>query len=337
MKKFLIIAVILIAVGAVLFVAVMSANNWDFTKIGGGTFETNSHTVTEDFDSILVNTSTADISFLPSEDGVCRVVCYERAKEKHSAEVNDGRLEIELRDERRWYDYISFGFKSPKLTVYLPKSAYKTIEIDESTGDIRLPAGFSFESVDTTLSTGNLHLGASVSGAVVVEGSTGNVSVTGASIGSLDVKISTGDVHLDNLTVTENVSIKVSTGKVQTAGVGCKDLSVRGSTGKVALKDTVSSGTVTVDVSTGDVSLTNTVAERFTLSTDTGDVSFDSSDARNINVITDTGNVKGTLLSPKLFSARTDTGKVRVPSPQGTEPCIIETDTGDISISIKAE
>ena len=334
MKKLLIISVILIALGGCIFVGAMAAGGWNFSEIGSGSMQTNTHTVEEDFESILLDTETADISFLPAEDGVCRVVCYEREKEWHTAEVTDGRLEIKLCDERKWYEHISFGFKSPKITVYLPKTEYKALNIDESTGDIRLPQGFSFESAKIEMSTGNLHLGASVSGEAKIKSSTGNVSLTAASLGSLDVELSTGNVHLDNLTVIGSIRVKKSTGALHATAISAVDISVVGSTGNVTLKEVRSSGTVTVDVSTGKVSLTDTTAERFTLSTDTGDVIFNSSDAKRINVSTDTGDVEGTLLSPKLFSTSTDTGKVSVPSSSGTEPCIIETDTGDINISI---
>ena len=49
---------------------------------------------------------------------------------------------------------------------------------------------------------------------------------------------------------------------------------------------------------------------------------------------TDTGDVTGTLLSNKIFMYDTDTGDVSLPSVMSGGKCQIETDTGDIEISI---
>ena len=61
---------------------------------------------------------------------------------------------------------------------------------------------------------------------------------------------------------------------------------------------------------------------------------------KRINVIKDlsfyievsTGNVKGTIKSPMDYEASSNTGKVIVPLDQGSNKCIINTDTGDIII-----
>ncbi|MBQ3893898.1 MAG: DUF4097 family beta strand repeat protein, partial [Clostridia bacterium] len=73
---------------------------------------------------------------------------------------------------------------------------------------------------------------------------------------------------------------------------------------------------------------------RFDIERDTGDVKFDRCDAAEIKVETDTGDVTGTLLTEKVFITKTDTGKVSVPSAASGGRCEIETDTGDIKISI---
>ena len=75
-------------------------------------------------------------------------------------------------------------------------------------------------------------------------------------------------------------------------------------------------------------------SEIFDIDTETGKVTFDRCDAREISVETDTGRVTGTLLSDKIFFAKTDTGDIEVPKSMSGGKCEIETDTGDIKISI---
>ena len=86
---------------------------------------------------------------------------------------------------------------------------------------------------------------------------------------------------------------------------------------------------------TGDITLKNvTATEKFLIERDTGDVNFENSDAYEIHVETDTGDVKGTILTEKVFITKTDTGKINVPQTHSGGRCEIETDTGDIIISI---
>ena len=76
-------------------------------------------------------------------------------------------------------------------------------------------------------------------------------------------------------------------------------------------------------------------AEKIAIDRDTGDIRFTDCDAAEIFVETDTGDVTGSLLSEKVFIAESDTGKVDVPKSATGGRCEIETDTGNIRITVK--
>ena len=109
-------------------------------------YETNIHEVHEVFNSISIRTDTADIAFVPSDDEMCKVVCYEDAKKRHTIEVQDGTLMINVVNNKKWYDYIGVNIDSPKITVYLPEAEYSSLVIEESTGDIKISKDFGFKS-----------------------------------------------------------------------------------------------------------------------------------------------------------------------------------------------
>ena len=119
-KIWIVIASVLVILGAALFVAVMSANQWDFTKLSTSKLVTNSHLIGEEFYDLSISTETAHIVLLPSDDETCKVVCYEHEKETHTVGVRDGKLSVGLNDQRKWYDYIGIHFGTPKIAVYLP-------------------------------------------------------------------------------------------------------------------------------------------------------------------------------------------------------------------------
>ena len=95
-KVWLIIAASLVLLGCLLFAGVMTTLGWDFLKLSTAKYETNTYEISETFDSISMNTDTADIAFVLSNDGNCRVECHEEEKAKHSVTVEEGTLTIKL-------------------------------------------------------------------------------------------------------------------------------------------------------------------------------------------------------------------------------------------------
>ena len=296
MKIWLIVAALLVAIGLIVFAAIMTINGWDFTKLGTKKYQTNTYELNEEISNISIKTDTADIVFLLSDNEKSKVVCYEENNMKHSVSVVDGMLTVKMVDTRAWYEYVGINFATPKITVYLSENEYLSLTIDESTGDIEIPNDFKFNSVDISVSTGDVKCCATVEETVKIVTSTGDVTIS-------DI-ICDGDIEVD-----------VSTGKTYLTDIVCKNLISSGSTGDISLKKVIAT-------------------EKFYIERSTGDVKFDGSDATEIFVKTDTGNVEGSLLTNKVFITKTDTGEINVPDSITGGKCEITTDTGDIKISI---
>ena len=281
-------------------------------------YETNIHEINEEFNNISIKTDTADIAFVPSNDGMCRVVCYEDAKKNHSVEVQNGTLTLDGVNNKKWYDYIGINIDPPKITVYLPEAEYSSLIIEESTGDIDILRDFKFKSIDVSLSTGDVKCYASAAEAIKIAASTGDICAESISASSLDITVSTGKVTVSDMTCDGNITIGVSTGKTYLTDIVCKNLISTGRTGDISLKNVISTEKISVERSTGDVTL-------------------DRSDAAELFITTSTGDVEGSLLTDKVFITKTDTGRIDVPNSIIGGRCEITTDTGDIKISISEE
>ena len=315
-KLWLIMGASLILIGCIIFAGVMTMLNFDFRKLSTSKYETNTYTITDKFSNILINTNTADITFALSDDDICKVESFEEKNIKHLVEVKDSTLTINVVDERKWFNYIGFDFYSPKLTVYLPKSEYKSLVIENSTGDILIPKDFKFDSADVELSTGDVEFYASVLELLKIKTSTGDIKVENVNVGSLDLCVSTGEIIASDVECDTDIFIKVSTGKTKLTDVKCKNITSSGGT--------------------GEISLSNVEAfEKFNIERSTGDISFENCDAQKLLIKTDTGDVKGSLLSDKVFITNTNTGDVDVPKTVSGGICEINTSTGDIKITVE--
>ncbi len=314
-KIWLVAAVFLVTVGLIMFAAAMMAYDWDFAKLGTGTYGTNTYEISETFCNLSMNTDTADIIFALSDDGTCKVECFEEEKAKHSVTVQEDTLVIEVMEHKSWYDYIGIHFGTPRITVYLPQTEYTSLLMNESTGDIAIPKDFRFEDVGISSSTGDVDFFASASRTVSIKTSTGNICAENIAAGALDLSVSTGNVTVSGVRCEGDITVGVSTGKAYLTDIVCKNV--------------ISSG------STGDISLKNVIAaEKFSVERSTGDVTFEGSDAAEIFVETDTGDVTGNVLTDKVFITKTDTGKIKVPTSVTGGRCEIITDTGEINITV---
>lgn len=314
-KTWLIAACCLVLVGCILFVCVMSALKWDFSKLSTVEYKTNTYEIGQSFSDISITTDTSDIALALSDDGKCRVECYEEEKEKHSVTVENGALVIKIDNQKSWYDYIGFNFDSPKVTVYLSKAEYGALTVKENSGNITVASDCVFGSVDITSTTGNVNFGATATKSVKIKTTTGNIRVENASAEAFDLSVGSGIVDVHGVTCQGAITVEAVSGDVRLTDLVCKSLSSNGSRGDITLSNVI-------------------IAETLFVERGSGNVKFVKCDAAELTVKTKSGNVIGSLLSSKVFVATSDKGNVRVPKTTSGGKCQITSDRGDIEIEI---
>lgn len=295
----------------------LAVNDWDYNKAFYDRTESVTYDFDENFNRVSIDSDTEDIMFLESESDKCKVICDETEKEKFTVTVTDDCLSIQKYNGGKWYDNITlFSFGNRSVKVYLPKTNYNSLVINEDTGNISVPKDFIFRDVDITVSTGNVDCGASSSGRISIKTSTGNIYLKKLSAKKLDLSTSTGYVALTSVDCSGEIGLSVTTGSADFNSVTCNTLNSTGDTGRIFLSDSVVKGKITIERSTGNIK-------------------FEHSDAGELEITTDTGDVTGTLLTGKVFIARSDTGRIDVPETVAGGKCKITTDTGDISLKIE--
>ena len=314
-KAWLIAAAALIVTGCALFAGVMTTIGWNFTKLSTIKYETNVHEVDRPFSAIAVTTDTADVAFVLSDDGHCRVECREEENARHTVTVEGDTLTVKREDQRPWYDHVGISLGATKVTVYLPKTEYSALFVFENTGNIDVPQGLTFVDAEISVTTGDVRFFAAAQEKAKIKTSTGDIRVENISAGSLDLSVTTGKVTLSGAACTGDVTVGVSTGKAALTAVSCRDLTSTGATGSLSLDRVTATG-------------------RFSIERSTGSVKMNGCDAAEISVKTGTGDVTSTLLTDKVFITATGTGRVDVPSTTTGGRCEVVTGTGDIRIQI---
>lgn len=322
MKKmkfmWVLLATALIVVGAILCFASLARAQGDFRKMLEQRFDAEIHTVEGDFTKIHAELNVYDVSFEPSDDGICRVRVYGDGRIVQSISVKDGTLTLVEQDNRKWYEkIISFGELG--MTVYLPAAEYEKLEVKTDTGDVTVSKYLAF-------------------GEALVEGDTADVAFSAAVKNALAIRLRTGDLAVQGVQVAGDMRFETTTGDMRLYDLACRDLYITVDTGEVELERAGVSGSVYMTGDTGDLELRDVVAVgEMQIKTDTGDVELEACDASSIDIRTDTGDVTATLLTQKSFDVASGTGDVTFPpttAPNGN--CKVRSDTGDVEIYVKS-
>ena len=319
LKIVLTAVVIVVCLALVGICILMAKNNLDFAEIFGIEYVTNTVNISESIEKLSVEADVADVVIIPSEDETIKVEFFERETEKHTAEVKNGTLEIGSdKSAKRIFRLFSFGLKTPKISIYLPEGEYRSLVISGTTGDIEIPEGYIFSSVDISSATGDVNCMASSEGEMKIRLTTGNISVKGSSTGSLTASVSTGKTEISSVICEGDMTLSISTGKTVLDDISCENLSSEGSTGHMEMSCVVAKKKISVKRSTGHISFTDC-------------------DAIDIYMETTTGKIEGTLLTGKRFQAGAVTGRVSVPSSSEGGDCVLKTTTGNIEVDISGE
>ena len=298
-KKILItVAVILIAVGMICGFCGIYSLGFNFNEISTSDFVTHTYTVEDDFTNIIIEDAESNINFYKSNDDKCRVLCDEREKVTHTVVNENNTLTVRVKDERNWFERINIGFfvADMRVSVYLPKNKYDSLNAASMSGDIDVANEFTFDNAK-------------------VGSISGDVSVKADVKQELNISSTSGDVIINNISATECINASSVSGEIDLSNVKGKEIFAKTSSGGVMLTDTVASQKLKANSTSGEIDLKRC-------------------DAKNIVLDTVSGEISGTLLSNKQFITETTSGTVNVPQSVSNEECRITTVSGDIYIEI---
>ena len=332
MKSKKILKAIIIATIAIAMIAgLTSCGNYS-----AETLVTNTTDVSQDFSGIVINTSDSDVYFQPSTDGKVSVVCRESKKIYHSVTVEENTLIIDEIDTRSDIEKLRPGISLFARTIidYLPVGEYADLAVEIDTGDIDIPAGYTFNNVDIENDTGNIYFKSNAevlelntdTGTIKIseltatniklDTDTGDISVEDVSSKVINADTDTGDINILYSDIDGALNTSADTGKIQLTDVSCTRSEISNNTGKIVLHSLLSK-------------------EEIKVTADTGDIKLLYSDAPSIILETTTGDVHATILSDKQFDITTDVGDINIPEDAGEQTCKITTDTGDITVIVE--
>ncbi len=204
MKKFAIIAAILVALGAII---------WELNDFNLSNYTQNSYTVEKDFNSIEVLAAANSVEFINSNE--FKVVCTETNGLTHKVAVENGVLKIETQDSRKWYTHIvDISFTPKKIEVHIPADKYESLTVKAASGSVKVPSEFEFDNAEISAASGSIKLEAKVTNKLNLSTASGSIKIGNSSCQSLLATSTSGSIKLENC-FAENLEIKTTSGSIR--------------------------------------------------------------------------------------------------------------------------
>ncbi|MBQ8726109.1 MAG: DUF4097 family beta strand repeat protein [Clostridia bacterium] len=288
-KVLVIVGIILTLVGGTIFVISMSANGWDFNSLSTRTVEEKTIDLEDgidDVNSVKVIAATANVNLTYHDEQRITVECYDVISKKgellREVTANVVGNELIIKDESKNFQLFSLGFENAAITVKLPRGKVVSAGVEISTGSIKIGEKgeeINFGNLDLETSTGHIKMEANLTcNAVYLTTSTGAVYINGnLNATEIEVEGSTSDLVINGSIVAKEIEIDHSTGDVTcNAFITAEEIYVGTSTGDVELKLLGSQNdySYTYDIGTGKSNIFPTFggAKNVHVETGTGDV-----------------------------------------------------------------
>ncbi|MBR4157341.1 MAG: DUF4097 family beta strand repeat protein [Oscillospiraceae bacterium] len=288
--------------------------------------------VTEPFQAIDVRSASGDVELRRTNDGSCRIECMECEGWTHKVEVRGGTLYVE-RESITNINLILGTSGRDVIELWLPETVYDALAVGSSSGDVKIPGGYSFGTASVSSTSGDIDFRAQVDGtlnaaatsgtiavtdlgcyALTAASTSGSIYVSGVDCGSVSMSCTSGDISLENVAASGELITQTTSGDIRMKDVTCRTLNAESTSGEKTLTDVVSQEDIRITSSSGDLTLTRC-------------------DALTLHIKSSSGEVTGSLRTEKTFITHTTSGGVNVPTGRGGD-CEIETTSGDIRITI---
>ena len=269
------------------------------------------------FNKFDIDLTVADLEFKKGD--AQKVVVDETKYDVHTVEVVDGTLKVKGESNRKWYENIFNWnwFDRVKVTVYMPEGNYEELKVKTATGNVTVPADYTFASLNIDIDTGNVNNKAKAVEDIKVKTSTGNITMDGVEAKNMECKANTGDLKMKNITLSGDYTADTSTGDIDCENMNCQNFTSHSSTGHVEFKNV-------------------NVAKHVEIKNGTGHVKMTNSDAETLYVKTSTGSINLQLLTSKICQVKKSTGTPHYPVSTTGGLCEVETSTGSVNITFPA-
>ncbi|MBR6897414.1 MAG: DUF4097 family beta strand repeat protein [Lachnospiraceae bacterium] len=272
------VAVFMVIAGMAMVFVSFARNGFDFKKVANtAKYEYKKFTFTDDIKSLDLSIAGNSLRVVRSTDGNTYFECYVNDKNYYEASVKNGKLEVEEKNDYKWWELIKIGFDGNEGCVLsLPADKYETLKADIGSGRFECTADITFDSVDVATGSGSIFIDGVSSKDISVATGSGSISLNNMDAGKIYAKTGSGSIKLVNTVTEDKLTAKTGSGSIKL--------------------ESVDGGELELSTGSGSISGSLKTAKKFVTSTGSGSVSVpENGDGGVCKADTGSGSIKLTV------------------------------------------
>lgn len=153
-------------------------------------------------------------------------MCDEREKVTHTVVNENNTLTVRVKDERNWFERINIGFFAAdmRVSVYLPKNKYDSLNVASMSGDIDVANEFTFDNAKVGSISGDVSVKADVKQELNISSTSGDVYAENLNLEKFNAESTSGDVIINNISATECINASSVSGEIDLSNVKGKEI-----------------------------------------------------------------------------------------------------------------
>lgn len=203
---------------------------------GMGTASQKVYAIEKDFNSIDIRDVDADIRFVLTDDGRCEVAYPENETVRYNIGVEDGVLKVERLDRGTWeWNIIDFGSvgNESTVTVLLSRRGYDSLYLQTVSGDVKIPAAFSFDTASISSTSGDIELASMDISTADIASTSGDICLTGMTASSMKVATTSGEIELTAVTADNDLTLSTVSGEIDLERSDAENIIISTTSGNV--------------------------------------------------------------------------------------------------------
>ena len=273
------VAVFMVIAGMAMVFVSFARNGFDYKKVVNmAKYDYKKFTFTEEINSIDLLIGSYSLKVVRSFDANTYFECYVNDKNYFDAEVRNGMLKIEEKNDYRWWELFTRGIGAnyEDCVLSLPADEYEKLNADIGSGRFECNTGIQFSKVDVSTGSGSILLDGVDAGDISVATGSGSISLNNMDAGRLYAKTGSGSIKLVNVITEDKLTAKTGSGSIKL--------------------ESVDGGELELSTGSGSISGSLKSAKKFVTSTGSGSVSVpENSDGGVCKADTGSGSIKLTV------------------------------------------
>mgnify|MGYP001472035329 CR=1 FL=1 len=327
-------------IGLTILIISLIASGFDFKELSGflpNNEEKNKAYSIYDVKTININLTQTDINISQSKDSLIRTE-FKSLGKKYTSELRNGVLELNIKPEN---PQLEIDSPDELFNINIPLAYEGKINVRVNQGDIDYKGESLSENIKLFTTNGSININDSkFRKNIEIKNANGLINIEDSACENINIISIIGNLNLNRIDSKNKINIQGNSGTFTLNSLSSDKLKIEVNSGYLEVNNSAIYNDLLINSNKAKVSLKNTnIGNNLLVESTNGQQDYKYIQGKRIDLSSTDGNISGNFLgSNDLYNLSIKTnGKIEAPETTGYQEFNINSNTGDVKISISKE